>query len=421
MIFNNNDYISRLVCQIEEDLPSKLDTGLLSLAGAVSHAKLYRDFYNSVGHSVKEYIRKRRLSNALALIKSSDVSLTDIALRCGYSSHQALCRAVKDMLGVTPSAYKSGGDYYFFPPWGGEPLQAVTVSNETIPPTLRILFYDTSFAHIETAALHTFLADFPDYGGRIFGRNGQQERGRFCYELYLTDTALDCGALAQSGFQVMQQMPAFAATFATSTVKNDALQINAAWDYLYAIWLQSSMFAYTDEPYYEEYMLRNGAPVKLKLYLPIRKRREETKISVTNNPQLRFLAAKAEGSHAETAASRLVAEYVTAYYPHLVKSFKELLLQKGGDFCVCGVRVPWELQPVETQHIISVMTEKSRYLVLESSVTGDYDRYAALLLSFARENGMQADKQGIFAVYDARVSFDNPDIKLYCPVKIDTN
>ena len=81
---------------------------LLSNVGYASHAKLYRSFYSLTGHSVKEYVRKRRLSNALALIKTSDMGLADIAFQCGYSSHQALCRAVRQILVLESSVI---GDY----------------------------------------------------------------------------------------------------------------------------------------------------------------------------------------------------------------------------------------------------------------------------------------------------------------------
>jgi AraC-type DNA-binding domain-containing proteins len=155
-------------------IPDDLDTELLTNVGYVSCAQLYRDFYSLTGHSVKEYVCKRRLSNALALIKTSDRGLTDVALQCGYSSHQALCRAVKQTLGMTPSEYKTGDTYYFFPPWNGEPLQSVIVSGETILRALRVLFYHSSFTNIENIAVDTFLQVFPNYRGRIFGRNGEQ-------------------------------------------------------------------------------------------------------------------------------------------------------------------------------------------------------------------------------------------------------
>lgn len=419
-VISKNEYMSCLVRHIEDNLPSELDAGLLSRAGYVSHAKLYRGFYNLTGHSVKEYIRKRRLSNALALIKTSDMGLTDIAFQCGYSSHQALCRAVKQTIGLTPSEYKHGDIYYLFPPFNGEPLQSVTVSNETIPQTLRVLFYHSSLMNIENMAVNTFLHAFPDYNGRIFGRNGKQEGNKFCYELYLTDTCVNRDKIKSYGFETMQEIPYSTAIFATSTVRNDEQKINAAWDYLYSTWLQNSMFEYTDEPYYEEYIFKNITITKLKLYLPIRKRSDETKITFISNPRLRFVAARVKGYNAEKIASQTVVDYLTLNYPHIVKTSKDLYLCKDANTYICGVQVNSELQLINNENIINITTDHDNYLVLESSVMGDYDRYADLLLSLARDNGMVADKKGIFAVYDAKVSFDNLSIKMYCPVKIDT-
>ena len=412
--------MNNLFHYIENNMSADLDTELLSSVGYASHAKLYRDFYNVTGHSVKEYIRKRRLSNALALIKSSDMGLTDIAFHCGYSSHQALCRAVRQKLGVTPSEYKHGSTCYFFPPFNGEPLQSVTVANETIPSAVRVLFYHSSLLNIENRAVSIFLAAIPEYSGRIFGRNGKQDGGRFYYELYLTELKRTYSGLAQYGFEIMQETPSTTATFATSLVRNEERSINAAWDYLYATWLQNSMFSYTAEPYYEEYIVNHGKPIKLKLYLPIKKRDEETTITLIANPNLYFIVAKAKGYNAEKIASKTVVDYLTTQYPYLVKSSKEFYLHKADNACVCGVRVNSELQAVAEKTIVNIHTDQKKYLVLESSVMGDYDRHADMLQSFARENGMAADSKGIFAVYHAKESFDNLSIKMYCPVKIDT-
>ena len=204
--------------------------------------------------------------------------------------------------------------------------------------------------------------------------------------------------------------------FATLTVKNDELKISAAWDYLYSEWLQNSMFEYTDEPCYEEYLIKNGKPVKLKLYLPIRKRFEDTKISLISNPGLRFIVSQSRGHDAEKIASQTVIDYLTAHYPYIVRASKEFYLCKESDSYICGVRIKSELLIDGGGNIECVTTDHSDYLVLESSVTGDYDRYTCILLNFARDNGINANKQGIFAVYDAKESFDNPKIKMYCPI-----
>ena len=415
---NQNEYMTRLVRHIEVNLPYEMDAGLLSSVGYVSLPKLYRDFYNLTGHSVKEYIRKRRLSNALAFIKTSDMELTDIAFQCGYSSYLTLWRAIKQTLSLAPSEYKDGTTYYFFPPFTGEPLQSVMVSNDMIPQTLRVLYYDSKLTDIENTAVKTLLQAFPNYNGRIFGRNGKQKESRFCYELYLSDTETDYSKLELFDFEIMGLIPCFTSIFATSTVRNDEPKINAAWDYLYSEWLQHSMFTYADKPYYEEYIIKNGKPVKLKLYLPIRKRSEEMKIILIGNPGLRFITAKAKGYNAEKIASQTVVDYIKKHYPHVVNSSKDLYLHKDVNSYTCGVRVDSELPLVEDENITSLITEHNHCLVLESSVMGDYDRYADTLFSFAHDNGMDADRKEVFAVYNTAKGIDSVSIKMYCPVKI---
>lgn len=93
-------YIKTLIEYVEAHLSEDISAETLAKAGFVSRAKLYRDFYNVVGHSIKEYIRKRRLSNALALVKKSELSLTDIAYLWGYSSQQDFSRLVQRKLNL---------------------------------------------------------------------------------------------------------------------------------------------------------------------------------------------------------------------------------------------------------------------------------------------------------------------------------
>jgi hypothetical protein len=135
---------------------------------------------------------------------------------------------------------------------------------------------------------------------------------------------------------------------------------------------------------------------------------------------LRFIAAKAKGRDAEETASQMMVNYLTAHCPHMINSSKELYSQKGTNTYVCGIRVSLDSQLEVNGSIVSITTDQNKYLVLESSVMGDYDRHADMLLTFARENGMDADPKGIFAVYDVKESFRNPKIKVYCPIKICT-
>ena len=415
-----NSHIKVIIEYIENNLSSNFDTELLTRMGFVSHTQLYRDFYSVTGHSVKEYIRKRRLSNALALIKVSVLSLADVSYQCGYSSQQALCRAVKCALNMTPLEYKNSDSYFFFPLFDECAIQGVTVSTEMIPQTLCIRFYQSSLKGIENKAINALLELVPEYSGRIFGRNSKQCNTRFCYELYLTDTDSVYKKLEKSNFEISHIKTSFISLFATSAAHNEEEKINASWNYLYSRWLPSSMFEYKNEPYYEEYILKNGKPVKLKLYLPIKKRSEETRIILLNNPRLRFVVAKAKGYHAEKIASKTVIDYLSAYYPYIVKTSKEFYLNKEMNTCVCGVRTYSDLRHQGSENVKNFLTDDSNYLVLNSSVAGDYNQYADMLLTFAHDNGMIAERKNIFAVYDAKDSYDNPKIRVYCKVKIGT-
>lgn len=415
-----NSHIKIITEYIENNLSSNFDTELLTRLGFISHTQLYRDFYCITGHSVKEYIRKRRLSNALALIKTSDISLADIAYECGYSSQQALCRVVKCALHKTPLDYKNSDNYFFFPPFDGYVKQGVTVTTETVPQALCIKFYHSCLKDIENRAINAFLELTPEYSGRIFGRNGKQNSTRFCYELYLTDTDNIHKAFENNNFEISHMKASVVSVFAASVVQNEEAKINAAWDYLYFQWLPNSMFEYTDEPYFEEYILKNGKPVKLKLYLPIKKRSEETGIILMNNPRLRFVVSKAKGYDAEKIASKTVMDYLSAHYPYIVKMTKEFYLYKEMNTCVCGVRTYSELQNPDSENVENFVMEDGNYLVLDSSVTGDYERYADMLLTFAQDNGMIAERKNIFAVYDVKDSYDNPKIRMYCKIKIGT-
>lgn len=421
----NNKFITEIIQFIETHLNENLDVEDLSKAIYRSRMQLHRDFYSAVGHTVKSYIAKRRLSVALAHIKASEFPLADIAYLTGYSSQQALCRAVKHEIGMTPLEYRHSNAYFEFPPYNGIPLYSVTVSEEKIPETLRLQFYHQSLRGLEDRAVDRLFRAIPGFKGRIFGKNGNQRGNRFCYELLITDAKGNIAQLKKAGFEVAQYQPSAKRLYATVTVLNVEEKIGQAWDYLYKTWLGSSMFKYTDTSYFEEYIQSNPnmgyRHTKLRLYLPIQKRGENMQIYLIDNPNLHFLVSRAQGYYAERDASRRVIEYISAHHPYSMKISREFFIQKSNGYtCTCGVRIgsPVDVDRIHDTDICGYSTEGLQYLVLESSVMGDYDRMAELLMCFADNNHFDVDAYDLFAVYDAKRSYDNPKIRMYCGVKV---
>ena len=48
-----------LFAELEQNIADDLNVERLAEAGRLSRTQLYREFYNTTGHSVKEYVRKR--------------------------------------------------------------------------------------------------------------------------------------------------------------------------------------------------------------------------------------------------------------------------------------------------------------------------------------------------------------------------
>jgi AraC-like DNA-binding protein len=398
-----------LLAALEQNIADDFSMERLAEAGLLSRTQLYYEFYNVTGHTMGEYIKRRRLSNALALIKTSRLPLTEIACQCGFSSQQAMGRAVRQAVGMTPLAYKKGEAYYFFPPYAGQALFPVAVKPESIPATLCLQYYDAKYKGIEERATAAFLALAPGFRGRLFGRNGKQRGSKSCYELFITDYERLRPLLKKNAFEIGEPRPAMNALFATTSAPNEEARINAAWDYLYLTWLAGSMFERTDQPYFEEYKLKKGEPVKLRLFLPIQKRADATNITLETDPVMHFIVATAK---TEKAASRAVQDFLKERHPHILRSASESYLQQNAGGCTSGVRIE---APLEGH---TLTPGPGHYLVLHSTVMGEYNALRERLLIFAEGNGMAARREDCFAVYDAHGGFDNLGMKLYCKVNL---
>ena len=81
---------------------------LSCIAQSVGYSEFYvsRKFSEIAGMQLRDYLRGRKLAFALKDIRDTDDGMLDIALRYGFSSHEAFTRAFKDSYGVTPSEYR---------------------------------------------------------------------------------------------------------------------------------------------------------------------------------------------------------------------------------------------------------------------------------------------------------------------------
>lgn len=67
-----------------------------------------RRFKGYTGKTPKEYQIACRMERATALLSGSDLSLSEIAARCGFASHSFFSKTFKRLYGITPTQYRLG-------------------------------------------------------------------------------------------------------------------------------------------------------------------------------------------------------------------------------------------------------------------------------------------------------------------------
>ena len=98
--------IGRALAYIEDHLKEDIDLEELARQANSSLYWFHRIFTRVVGDSAREYIRKRRLSEASLQLVRTDRTILEIALDYGYGSHEAFSRAFRDWIRMTPSTVR---------------------------------------------------------------------------------------------------------------------------------------------------------------------------------------------------------------------------------------------------------------------------------------------------------------------------
>lgn len=98
--------VEDMVTWVEENIEN--EPTLDRMAEHIGYSKFYcsAKFHEYVGISYKEYVLKRKLSLAAATLLESDDRLLDIAIRYGFSSHEAFTRAFQKHYGYSPSHFR---------------------------------------------------------------------------------------------------------------------------------------------------------------------------------------------------------------------------------------------------------------------------------------------------------------------------
>jgi AraC-like DNA-binding protein len=84
-----------------------LDVPAVAAVAHVSEAHFIRCFRSVFGETPHRYLQRRRVERAMFLLRETDRSVTDICLDVGFSSLGTFSRTFREIVGVSPSTYRS--------------------------------------------------------------------------------------------------------------------------------------------------------------------------------------------------------------------------------------------------------------------------------------------------------------------------
>jgi AraC family transcriptional regulator len=279
------DSLKIAMLYIESHLNEDIDLASIAKEAGYSLYHFQRIFKGAVGDSIKEYIRKRRITEAAKELANTNKSIIDIGIKYGYESREAFSRAFEKVYGRKPSEVKRDGALYFI----REPMTMDYMMfeyrkrKEGIQPFFRRLPERYVVGkRWEMKANGSNLQDIPllwqkwyknKEWKQITGRKFEDKCMGICifpdshifeymiaYEVKTTDHVPE-------GMEIYKLEPSLYAVFKTIGPVTESVQ--KTWDYIYSIWLNEAEYEHAGTHDIEYYYYDEGN-LTADLYVPIR-------------------------------------------------------------------------------------------------------------------------------------------------------
>lgn len=101
-----NRWLLRARDAIDRDFAKPLDIPTLARIALSSEAHFIRSFRAVFGETPHRYLQRRRIERAMALLRHTDRTVTDISLAVGFNSFGTFSRTFRAIVGESPSTYR---------------------------------------------------------------------------------------------------------------------------------------------------------------------------------------------------------------------------------------------------------------------------------------------------------------------------
>ena len=102
----NQDRVFTMIAFIQENFSEKLTLEDIAASASISTRECLRCFKASIHQSPMDYLIEHRIRTAKKLLETTDHSITDIALACGFNSNSYFTKLFHRICGKSPNVYR---------------------------------------------------------------------------------------------------------------------------------------------------------------------------------------------------------------------------------------------------------------------------------------------------------------------------
>lgn len=100
------DYVNRALEFVHNNFSYEIGVAEIARTVGIDRTYLYRIFKEQVGQSPKKYLTAFRLRKAAEMLAETDLTVTEVALSCGWKEASLMDRQFKENYGCTPLQYR---------------------------------------------------------------------------------------------------------------------------------------------------------------------------------------------------------------------------------------------------------------------------------------------------------------------------
>lgn len=102
----DNQRIKLMLQYIEEHLSDSIEITDIADTALISVSECLRCFKHSIGTTPIQYVKQLRIQKAAELLSSTTLSITEVAIECGFQEMSYFSKTFKQTHGCTPSEYR---------------------------------------------------------------------------------------------------------------------------------------------------------------------------------------------------------------------------------------------------------------------------------------------------------------------------